>query len=120
MLSGESTLLLKESIELWEADERLDVDGTHRTAVLFEGTKFLQSSSGGPACTPDGGCLAVVLRTGIGTAQGQFVRTERVSANNLESFPLHRISYYGFLPIFVIAASWYVWAKGVDSFLIAS
>ena len=67
-----------------------------------------------PACTPDDGCLAVVLRTGFGTAQGQLVCTERVSANNLESFPLHRISYYGFLPIFVIAASWYVWAKGVE------
>ena len=76
MLSGELTPLLKESIELWEADERLDVNGTHKTTVLFEGTKVLQSSSGEPACTPDGGCLAVVLRTGIGTAQGQFVRTQ--------------------------------------------
>ena len=76
--------------------------------------KVPRSCNREPACTPDGGCLAVVLRTGIGTAQGQFVRTERVSANNLEPFPLHRISYYGFLPIFVIAASWYVWAKGVE------
>ena len=106
MLSGESTLLLKESMELWEADELLDVDGTHRTAVLFEGTKFLQSSSGGPACTPDGGCLAVVLRTGFGTAQGQLVRTmlfdtEQVSPNNLEYF-----FFIGFLLIFATAASW--------------
>ena len=76
--------------------------------------KVPRSCNREPACTPDGGCLAVVLRTGIGTAQGQFVRTERVSANNLESFPLRRVSYYGFLPIFVIAASWYVWAKGVE------
>ena len=114
MLSSELTPRPNDSIELWEANARLDVDGAHKTAVVFEGTKVLQSSSGEPACTPDGGCLAVVLRTGIGTAQGQFVRTERVSANNLESFPLHRISYYGFLPIFVIAASWYVWAKGVE------
>ena len=95
------------------------LDGVHKPAVLFGGTKVLQSSPGEPACTPDGGCLAVVLRTGFSTAQGQLVRTmlfstERVSANNLESFPLHRISYYGFLPIFVIAASWYVWAKGVE------
>ena len=48
MLSGETTPLLKESIELWEADARLDVDGAHKTAVLFEGTKVLQSSSGEP------------------------------------------------------------------------
>ena len=63
----------------------------NKTAVLFGGTKVLQSSPGEPACTPDGGCLAVVLCTGFGTALGQLVRTMpfsavRVSANNLESF----------------------------------
>ena len=82
--------------------------------MLFGGTKVLQSSPGEPACTPDGGCLAVILRTGFGTAQGQLVRTmlfstERVSANNLESF-----LFIGSLLIFAIAASWYVWVKGVE------
>lgn len=40
--------------------------------VLFGGTKLLQSSGDKAAHikTPDGGCLAVVLRTGFGTAQG--------------------------------------------------
>ena len=92
----------------------LDIDSAHKTAVLFGGTKVLQSSPGEPACTPDSGRLAVILRTGFGTAQGQLVRTmlsstERVSANNLESF-----LFIGFLLIFAIAASWYVWVKGVE------
>lgn len=115
MLSGESTPLLKESIQLLDGSENLDVDGAHKSAVLFSGTKVLQSGAGvieSSLQTPDGGCLGVVLRTGFGTAQGQLVRTmifstERVSANNMESF-----LFIGFLLIFAIAASWYVWTKG--------
>jgi cation-transporting ATPase 13A1 len=111
MLSGESTPLLKESIELLEGNERLDLDAQHKGNVLFSGTKVLQASGGGGS-TPDGGCLAIVLRTGFGTAQGQLVRTmifssERVSANNMESF-----LFIGFLLIFAVAASWYVWVNG--------
>lgn len=118
MLSGESTPLLKESIQLLEASENLDVDGAHKNAVLFSGTKILQATQSSeipsPVKTPDGGCLRVVVRTGFGTAQGQLVRTmifstERVSANNTESF-----LFIGFLLIFAIAASWYVWVKGIE------
>ncbi|KAL1689551.1 hypothetical protein GGG16DRAFT_114916 [Schizophyllum commune] len=118
MLSGESTPLLKESIQLLEAHEPLDVDGQHKNEVLFSGTKVLQASPSvqipSPIKTPDGGCLGVVLRTGFGTAQGQLVRTmifstERVSANNLESF-----LFIGFLLIFAICASWYVWVHGLE------
>ncbi|KAG6833024.1 hypothetical protein H0H87_012282 [Tephrocybe sp. NHM501043] len=118
MLSGESTPLLKESIQVLDASENLDVDGSHKNAVLFSGTKILQAGTSSellaPVKTPDGGCLGVVLRTGFGTSQGQLVRTmifstERVSANNLESF-----LFIGFLLIFAIAASWYVWVKGIE------
>lgn len=118
MLSGESTPLLKESIELFESVERLDVDGAHKNSVLFGGTKVIQASPGsessGGLASPDGGCLAVVLRTGFGTSQGSLVRTmlfssERVSANNLESF-----FFIAFLLVFALAASYYVWTKGLE------
>ncbi|KAF8625668.1 hypothetical protein AX15_005247 [Amanita polypyramis BW_CC] len=118
MLSGESTPLLKESIQLLDPRERFNIDGAHKNYVLFGGTKILQASTSGelvsPIKTPDGGCLGVVMRTGFGTAQGQLVRTmifstERVTANNLESF-----LFIGFLLIFAVAASWYVWVKGVE------
>ncbi|CAK9780742.1 hypothetical protein CC85DRAFT_329688 [Cutaneotrichosporon oleaginosum] len=119
MLSGESTPLLKEAIDLRDPTDRLDINGADRNSVLFSGTKALQVSpgediTGSGIKTPDGGCLAVVLRTGFGTTQGQLVRTmifstERVSANNFESF-----LFILFLLIFAIAASAYVWIKGLE------
>ena len=42
MLSGESTPLLKESVELREGSDRLDMNGADRNSVLFSGTKALQ------------------------------------------------------------------------------
>ena len=45
MLSGESTPLLKESIQLLNGSENLDVDETHKSAVLFSGTKILQAGT---------------------------------------------------------------------------
>lgn len=51
MLSGESTPLLKESIELREGTDLLDMNGSDRNNVLFSGTKALQVEQ--PA--PEGG-----------------------------------------------------------------
>lgn len=132
MLSGESTPLLKESVELRPGADVLDIDGVDRNSVLFGGTKVLQAtgidkveklagsylpslySALTPALAPDGGCLALVLRTGFGTSQGQLIRTmifstETVTANNVESF-----LFIAFLLVFAIAASAYVWVKGVE------
>ena len=121
MLSGESTPLLKESIELRTSTEKLDLAGTDKNSLLFGGTKVLQATTPTSASesdlpsSPDDGCLAVVLKTGFGTSQGQLIRTmifstERISANNLESF-----LFIAFLLVFAIAASAYVWIKGVEN-----
>ncbi|KAG1724814.1 uncharacterized protein EDB91DRAFT_1087334 [Suillus paluster] len=77
MLSGESTPLLKESIQLLDSKDKLDVDSAHKNAVLFSGTKVLQASPTDQgqvtAATLDRGCLGLVLRIGFGTAQGQLM-----------------------------------------------
>ncbi|RGP61574.1 atpase [Fusarium sporotrichioides] len=124
MLSGESTPLLKDSIQLRPADAPLDVEGLDKNAFLWGGTKVLQITHGNPdqekpklasgvPTPPDNGAMAIVMKTGFETSQGNLVRTmiystERVSANNAEA-----LFFILFLLIFAIAAAWYVWDEGV-------
>ncbi len=124
MLSGESTPLLKDSIQLRPSDARLEPEGLDKMAFLYGGTKVLQITHGnsdeerpklasGVPAPPDNGAMAIVVKTGFETSQGSLVRTmiystERVSANNAEA-----LLFILFLLIFAIAASWYVWDEGV-------
>lgn len=128
MLSGESTPLLKDSVQLRPGDAPIDPEGLDKNAFLYGGTKVLQVSHGnasedapetvpalasGVGPPPDKGALAIVVKTGFETSQGSLVRTmiystERVSANNVEA-----LLFILFLLIFAIAASWYVWVEGV-------
>ncbi|KAF5678340.1 atpase [Fusarium heterosporum] len=124
MLSGESTPLLKDSIQLRPADAPLDSEGLDKNAFLWGGTKVLQITHGNPdqekpklasgvPPPPDNGAMAIVMKTGFETSQGNLVRTmiystERVSANNAEA-----LFFILFLLIFAIAAAWYVWDEGV-------
>lgn len=127
MLSGESTPLLKDSIQLRPAGATIEPEGLDKNALLWGGTKVLQVThanaegdaietpplpSGVPA-PPDKGAVAVVIKTGFETNQGTLVRTmiystERVSANNAEA-----LLFILFLTLFALAASWYVWQEGV-------
>ncbi|KAJ0167144.1 Manganese-transporting ATPase 1 [Colletotrichum tanaceti] len=124
MLSGESTPLLKDSVQLRPADAHLEPEGLDKNAFLWGGTKVLQITHGNPdeekpklasgvPPPPDNGAMAIVQKTGFETSQGSLVRTmiystERVSANNVEA-----LLFILFLLIFAIAASWYVWDEGV-------
>ncbi|KAI1079244.1 hypothetical protein F5B20DRAFT_544165 [Whalleya microplaca] len=124
MLSGESTPLLKDSIQLRPADVPIDSEGLDKNAFLWGGTKVLQITHGNPdddkpklasgvRAPPDNGAMAIVMKTGFETSQGSLVRTmiystERVSANNVEA-----LLFILFLLIFALAASWYVWDEGV-------
>ncbi|KAK4553739.1 putative cation-transporting ATPase 1 [Recurvomyces mirabilis] len=128
MLSGESTPVLKESIQLRPGNAHIEPEALDKNAFLWGGTRVLQVQhstaaqeadgsvakfvSGVPAA-PDGGALAVVIKTGFETNQGALVRTmiystERVSANNVEA-----LLFILFLCVFAVAASWYVWKEGV-------
>lgn len=128
MLSGESTPVLKDSVQLRPADATIDPEGLDKNALLWGGTKVLQVQhatasddapetitqvkSGVPPA-PDKGALAIVIKTGFETNQGALVRTmiystERVSANNVEA-----LLFILFLCVFAIAASRYVWVEGV-------
>ncbi|KAH8809137.1 hypothetical protein F5884DRAFT_883091 [Xylogone sp. PMI_703] len=124
MLSGESTPLLKDSIQLRPSDATLEPEGLDKTAFLYGGTKVLQVTHGnteeerpkilsGVPTPPDNGAMAIVVKTGFETSQGSLVRTmiystERVSANNAEA-----LLFILFLLCFALAASWYVWDEGV-------
>ncbi|KAH7163388.1 hypothetical protein B0J13DRAFT_634636 [Dactylonectria estremocensis] len=124
MLSGESTPLLKDSVQLRPADAPIDTEGLDKNSFLWGGTKVLQVTHGNPdvekpklasgvPTPPDNGAMAIVIKTGFETSQGNLVRTmiystERVSANNAEA-----LFFILFLLIFAIAASWYVWDEGV-------
>jgi cation-transporting ATPase 13A1 len=76
LLTGESTPQWKTPIFDEDPSQRLSIkrDKVH---VLFGGTKILQHTGdkSAPVRTPDGGCMAVVLRTGFDTSQGKLMRT---------------------------------------------
>ncbi|KAK2079975.1 hypothetical protein QBZ16_002370 [Prototheca wickerhamii] len=117
VLTGESTPQWKNAIDPNDVEgpeARLSIK-RDRAHILFGGTKLLQTNGDASARlrAPDKGCLAVVLRTGYGTAQGRLMRTilystEKVSANNLETF-----LFIGFLLIWAVAASAYVLYYGL-------
>lgn len=88
---------------------------TDKQYLLFGGTKVLQHTGDKAARirTPDGGCLAIVLRTGFETAQGRLMRTilystERVTANNVETG-----LFIAFLLVFALLAAYHVLSHGL-------
>ncbi|KAK4339477.1 hypothetical protein RND71_040939 [Anisodus tanguticus] len=110
ILTGESTPQWKVSIMGRGTGETLSArrDKAH---VLFGGTKILQHTpdKSYPMKTSDGGCLAVVLRTGFETSQGKLMRTILFSTERLGKW-----AFILFLVVFAIVAAGYVLKKGLE------
>ncbi|OVA03886.1 Cation-transporting P-type ATPase [Macleaya cordata] len=116
ILTGESTPQWKVVSIIGRGMEEKLSSKRDKSHILFGGTKILQHNpdKSYPLKTPDGGCLAVVLRTGFETSQGKLMRTilfstERVTANSWESG-----LFILFLVIFAVIAAGYVLKKGLE------
>lgn len=117
-LTGESTPQLKQAVSSSEGDAQREFsDARFAGNTVFNGTLILSSGGVKVMCATDKneyeGALAVVLRTGFDTKQGQLMRTiahsqSRVSQNSGESF-----AFIGLLLVFAIIASSYVLRRGL-------
>ena len=120
ILTGESIPLIKDSIlHVSDKTELLDLKAKHKANLLFCGTEVLQTFPPEklPAYVkdpaPDGGCLALVLKTGFDTAKGKLSRSvifnnENISLKQTEAFIL-----LGMLLVLSIMASLYVLNEGL-------
>lgn len=115
MLSGESTPLLKESIENRENNSCYQPDTLDKGSLLHGGTSCLQVTApehSSIKLAPDNGAIAIVTKTGFETTQGSLVRvmifsSERMSVANKEA-----LFFILFLLVFAIVAARYVWVEG--------
>lgn len=131
MLTGESVPQQKEGIDSLTASEASDplaaFDTTNRRHVghvVYGGTELVSHSThssevGGlpvakGVATGDGGALAVVVRTGMYTSQGDLMRTiqfasDRMTVGNKEAFLFILV-----LLVFAVCASAYVLKAGIE------
>ncbi|GAB5364809.1 hypothetical protein AAMO2058_001002200 [Amorphochlora amoebiformis] len=118
-LTGESIPQMKDSIR--PTQDHLKIHGEHRIHTLFSGTALVNTSLNTVTVdqknlplTPDGGCLAYVLRTGFNSSQGELMQmiefsTQKVADNSRETFLALLV-----LLLFALAASGYVLYKGLQ------
>ena len=126
ILTGESVPQMKEGVVDLVEDEPLSMKTTHKTHVLYAGTKMLQcKGEGGSAAAdgmykdipapPDGGCLCFALRTGFSSGQGKLVRMiegsqEKVKGHERETGLLLLLLFF-----FAVASSSYVLYHGLQN-----
>jgi len=122
-LTGESVPQMKEGLQELVEGEQLSMKTTHKSHIVYAGTKLLQCSgeseddqiySSIPKA-PDGGALTFVLRTGFSSAQGKLVRMiegsqEKVKGHERETGLLLLLLFF-----FAVASSSYVLYHGLQN-----
>jgi len=118
-LTGESIPQMKDAIR--PVSDTLKISSEHRIHTLFSGTMLVNTNPNANNAatkdlpkTPDGGCLAYVLRTGFNSSQGELMQmiefsTQKVADNSRETFLALLV-----LLLFALAASGYVLYKGIQ------
>jgi len=117
-LTGESIPQMKDSIR--PTEDILAMQAENRINTLFSGTALVNTTPGDKVSypnlpkTPDGGCLAYVLRTGFSSSQGELMQmiefsAQKVADNSRETFLALLV-----LLLFALAASGYVLYKGLE------
>jgi cation-transporting ATPase 13A1 len=119
-LTGESVPQMKEGLQDLIEDEVLTIKTTHKSHVLYAGTKLLLCSSGQVGydsipSPPDDGALSFVLRTGFSSVQGKLVRMiegsqEKVKGHERETGLLLLLLFF-----FAVASSSYVLHHGLQN-----
>lgn len=116
--TGESVPLLKDPLIATSDSEHLEPEESHRIHALSSGTTLLSSTS--PTSMPNTsvpmppapGLVAVVLRTGFSSQQGQLLQLIAYSQAPVSSDT--KETFYALLMLFVFAlvAAVYVWREG--------
>ena len=124
LLSGSciatEALLTGETAPQWKAaapgtEEQLALK-CHRAHIVFGGTKIVQHSEGKlPGLRPpDGGCLAIVLRTGFCSEQGKLMRTILFSTDSVSAHSREAGVFIAILLCFAVAAAALVLHQGLQ------
>eukprot|EP00930_Biecheleria_cincta_P038547 TRINITY_DN26478_c0_g1_i1.p1 TRINITY_DN26478_c0_g1~~TRINITY_DN26478_c0_g1_i1.p1 ORF type:complete len:1488 (+),score=365.22 TRINITY_DN26478_c0_g1_i1:27-4466(+) len=135
-LTGESAPQMKDA--LTAEDRRLDLQGADRVHCLFSGTRMMRASEGSSsgarkasagaddseeqppaACpqvprTPEGGCLAYVVRTGFASSQGQLLQMIEFSQEKVSGDTKEVIMALLILLAFALVAAGYVLKVGLE------
>ena len=112
-MTGESVPQMKEALKsASDPSTKLEMSRQHRVHVLFSGTTLISSrrddsTSSRVAPTPDGGCLAMALRTGFNSSQGELVQMIEFSQQKVSGDSKETLMALGILLVFALVRHWW-------------